>query len=86
MSKDNIIQIICEIMKEKIHIPQELIVPENYDKPLTGMIMKLDEYNLLYLFFEIEKKFQIRIPEDQLSDYQFNTMNGVVDVIASCLA
>lgn len=36
---------------------------------------------LTYLFFELEKKFSIRIDANKLVDYKLNTINGIVSVV-----
>lgn len=73
-------QKITDLLQERFNIPYELICT-GYDKPLTGNDFCLNAADLVYLFFELEAAFQIRIKAEFLNDYQFVTVNKIAEVI-----
>ena len=75
---------VIRIMVDKIHYPEEVLVKENWDKPLTGKVLRLSSVDLTYLFLEVEKAFCIRIPESCLRGYGFSTINGIIDTVCKC--
>ena len=52
-----------------------------WDEPLTGEHFKLTKVDMVYLLFEIEKQFEIRIQEEYLISYGFSTINKIIDVV-----
>lgn len=75
---------VIRIMVEKIHYPEEVLAQENWDKPLTGRVLRFSSVDLAYLFLEVEKAFCIRIPQSCLRGYGFSTLNGVIDTVCKC--
>lgn len=43
----------------------------------------LEPRDLLYLFFDIEKEFDIKIPESDILGNKFCTFNDIVEIICS---
>ncbi len=82
--KDNrqkIIDKIIHIMVQKLKVNQNLLIVENYDKPLTGTVFNISGLMMTYLFFEIEKSFGIRIDTAKILNYEFNTINDITELI-----
>lgn len=52
---------------------------------LTGPEIRFRARELLYLFFEIEKSFQIRFSRDDLAGDTFNSVEGISEIIAKKL-
>lgn len=71
--------IIC-ILKDKLHCGCENI-RKNLNAPLTGNPFYMTHIDMVYLLFEIEKKFKIRVGEEKLISYGFSTVNKIVHVI-----
>lgn len=86
MTVEEIRDDVIEIIAGKGYLPKELLVPENYDRPLTGFDMGISAQSLTYLFIDVIKKYGIRIPGEQIADYQFNTLNGIAKVIWKSLS
>jgi peptide maturation system acyl carrier-related protein len=51
------------------------------DKELLGFDIGMKPRDLLYLFFDIEKEFDIKIPEKDIVEKKFNSFNNITAVI-----
>ena len=71
-------------LHKKLHISSSLLGSENWDKPLTGKLFALSAFDLVYLLFELEKAYNIRIPEWYFKNYSFNTVNAIAEAILRC--
>jgi len=60
---------------------EDLLIRENLDEPLTGRLFGLSKIDLVYLFFEIEKKLGITFGEQMLDEYGFSTINNISEAI-----
>ncbi|MCX7745303.1 MAG: peptide maturation system acyl carrier-related protein [Clostridia bacterium] len=54
---------------------------EDFDRALLGSFFNLAPRDLIYLFFDIEKEFNINIPQDEIVEGRFNTINNIADMI-----
>ena len=79
--QEKIVQLICQRLP-LIKAPIEL---QHWDEPLTGSTIGLSSVELTYLFFEIEKAFNIRIGEEHLNDYGFRSINTIATIVESCI-
>ena len=50
-----------------------------------GRRLRLQARDLLYIFFEVEKEFGIKIPEEAIVDGEFDSFNGIVKIIINQL-
>lgn len=76
-----IIGSIFELLHAKFQINSNLLTEDNLNKPLTGQTFGFTARDLVYLYFEIEKRFGINIEEQQLLNYRFNSINGIKNII-----
>ena len=53
----------------------------NLDAPLTGKELGLSSIDLVYLFFEIERRFEINIEPDLLDEYGFLSVNMIARIL-----
>ncbi len=53
--------------------------------PLTGEQWGFDGIHLTYLFLEVENVFQIKISPKFVTNYQFNTIDSIVNIVAHYL-
>lgn len=60
-----------------------LIVKDYAKSSLTGNDIGLDGTCLIYLFYELEKKFNIKFLEDDIKNYKLNTLDNIVKIIAT---
>jgi len=72
---------VAGILHSKLHVAGNLLTESNWDKPLTGDEFRLSSVDLVYLLFEIEKEFKIRIKEQFLRNYGFSTIDSIVSII-----
>ena len=77
---------IYEILHNMFHISDSLLMSSYDDAPLTGKVFKLNSISMVYLFFEIEKTFDIKIDENYLANYSFSNINGIVDAVEHILS
>ena len=61
-------QQIADIIASKIKMQKQQISEDDWEKPLTGTTMQLSSVDMVYLLFEVEKSFGIRIEEEHLRD------------------
>ena len=59
---------------------------EIFKANLTGNDIRLNGISLTYLFFHIEKIYDIKINTDDILNYEFNTINGIADLVNTTLA
>ncbi|MDF2537854.1 MAG: hypothetical protein K0S76_875 [Herbinix sp.] len=70
-----------QILVNKLNINIELY-KRDYDKEaLTGRVFNLTPRDLIYLFLELEQEFDCRINTMDILNYEFNTIQGITDVI-----
>ena len=82
---DSTKETIIKILNTKFGIPQDVLIIDNFCKPLTGDVFRFSALNLTYLFFEIEKFYQIAIDEKYLLDYGFNSVDSIAEIISNCI-
>lgn len=75
---------IATILCGKFHVSEASLDPENWDKPLTGNIYRFSAIDLTYLFFELERVFEVRIPHRYLDSYGFCSINKIAEAITGC--
>jgi len=85
MDREKILIKLIELLIKKYGISENILISRNYDKPLTGNIFNLDGISLTYLFFDIQKEYNLRFNAEQILNYEFNTINGIVDLIGKCI-
>lgn len=74
---------ICEILDKKLKVNTDVLIQENFNLPLTGKKFNIDSLGLTYLFLEVETQFSIKIDANKIMNYEFNTINGVAELIGS---
>jgi len=52
---------------------------------LFGLHIHLSARDMVYMFYLIEKKFDIMLNEDDVDNDRFYTINGLIDIITSKL-
>lgn len=70
-----------EIFKVRLSLDFDLFEPAMLSEPLLGRKIGLAPRDLIYIFFDIEEQFGIRIPEEKIVDGQFNTFNNIYQIV-----
>lgn len=65
------------VLRERLLVPDNKLDSEHWGKPLTGSFFRLSGVDLAYLFFELERRFDVRFQESDLVDYGFSTINKI---------
>ena len=76
---------VVDVLKEKLQVPESNLCQEFWDLPLTGTHFKRNFVDLVYLLFELEATFDVRISEDYLVSYRFNSINSIVEVLETII-
>lgn len=76
---EEIIKILNFIKPQK-----ELYIEENFNVSLTGKMM-FSPIDMVYVFLEIQKHFNIKLASEDLENYKFNSINGIKDVVFNAL-
>ncbi|MCX7921763.1 MAG: peptide maturation system acyl carrier-related protein [Clostridia bacterium] len=80
-----------DVFKNRFDLDIAALGEEALDRELLGAEIRFAPRDLLYLFFDIEKNFDITIPQEAIISGKFNTFNNIVEIICSvqegkCLA
>lgn len=75
---------ITGLLKNKFAI--ETLNSSDWDTELSNAPFSFNARDMVYLLFEIEKLFQIRIKNEDLIAKKFFTLNNIVECINSALS
>jgi peptide maturation system acyl carrier-related protein len=70
-----------KILKNRFGFEMNSIKEALRDKKLLGQEFGMLPRDLLYLFFDIEQEFLIRIPQEAVASGEFNTYNNICKII-----
>ena len=79
VTKD-VIELFCKRMGYS-----EQMIEQHLDIPVTGKPYRFLDIDMVYLLFEIEKHFKIRIKEEDLLNYGLSSINQIVALVMSYL-
>lgn len=79
--KEDILLNVKDIFFKVFNIDLEKFEGNYLDEELLGKKIGFVPRHLLYLYFEIEKKFNISIPQENVVDEKFNTLNNIINII-----
>lgn len=77
---------VLHVLRRCAVLPEDLLEPNNWQKPLTGKDYRLSAVDLIYLLLELEEEFDIRILPDALGAYRFSTIEGICGIIQEHIA
>ncbi len=80
MITNDYISLLEKLFLEKFKVTKEVIW-ENIDQPLSGRAFKMDAVDITYLFLEIQKLFYIEISYNELNNYQFLTIELILNML-----
>lgn len=72
---------LISLFKERYNLDFKERYREYLDSHLLGAKLKLNTLDLLYLFKDVEKKFNIIIPEEEIVKGRFSTFNNILEII-----
>lgn len=85
-TQEEVCKQICGILMEKFGVAEDKLDRAFWKEPLTGFHFELTGANMVYLLFETEKVFDIRIPADYLECYGFSTIEKAARSVAEVVA
>ncbi len=83
--QDEVYKKICRILRKCFDISEEKLDEKFWKEPLTGVHFELTGADMVYLLFEIEKAFDIKITENQLGGYGFSTIEKAAKCVAESI-
>lgn len=69
------------IFNELFHVNLDELKFDYLNEELLGNKFKCAPRDLLYLYFKIEKTFNIKIPKDDIIKGKFNNINNIINII-----
>lgn len=72
---------IYRIMHSRFNVPNNLLDGTHDSDALTGPVFGFTGLGMTYLFLEIEKELKCFIDATKLLHYEFNSIDGIVDVL-----
>ena len=81
METNNILNRLLVLLEERLQVDRSLLTEENYELPLTGEKFDFSAAELGHLFCLLEEEFRCRIDTSLISQYEFNSIAGIVDVL-----
>jgi hypothetical protein len=71
------------ILKKRFHFPDELFEGDVLNLPLCGNHFRMSTTELVYLFYEVERAFQVHITDDILKEYGFHSIWEIGECITA---
>jgi len=81
MATNNSLCKIISILETELEISKNLLIEENFNKPLTGSTFRFTALELTYLFHRIEIETNCKIDCSLIGNYEFNTILGIANII-----
>ncbi|MCR3761051.1 hypothetical protein KYB31_18920 [Clostridium felsineum] len=76
---ENVIEEIIDILN-LVKPQKELYTEKNFDVSLTGKLM-FSAVDMVYVFLEVQKHFNIKLEAVDLESYKFNSINGIKEAV-----
>ncbi|MDR2572253.1 MAG: hypothetical protein LBD23_18410 [Oscillospiraceae bacterium] len=72
---------IVSVIKKLFPHTKDMLSENTYNRPLTGQPVDLNGAMMIYLFFELEKKFKLTFLEEDVIEYRFYTIEQITECI-----
>ncbi len=76
-----IFDILRDIFLSRFNIDLDIIPKECLDKHLLGSVFKLAPRDLVYIYLDVEKKFDISLPDEEVAKGGMSTVNRLAEMI-----
>lgn len=83
MERENIKNEIIGLISEKIGIDQQKLNDYGKEKSLLDISIGLQPRDLLTLFFELQRKYEIAFEERDIMESRFDYVDNIVEAIIS---
>lgn len=81
MNENEIFLKLQNILIGKLNVNPVLFTENYVAHKLVGPRFRLDAIKLMYLFFEVEKEFHIKITQEDVCAGKFATLQGIAEII-----
>ncbi|MBU5331794.1 hypothetical protein KQI61_06260 [Anaerocolumna aminovalerica] len=81
MKEENINNQVVEVLYRKFNRPYKFLERKNWEKPLTGEPFYLSDIEMVYLLFELEKKYSKCVNSECLGNYGYNTIRNITNIM-----
>ena len=70
-----------KIIFERMKIDMDEVADEDKDYTFFHPMFGFSSTDMLYIFFDVEKEFDIKIPETDINENRFSSFNSIADII-----
>ena len=81
INNEEIYEKLRNIFSNRFEMDLEAIAKENFDKHLLGSEFRLAPRDLIYIYIDIEKDFNISIPEEDVATGGLSTINNTIKMV-----
>ncbi len=74
-------QSVAEMVEQYFKIPKEMLEDNYWKNRLTSLEIGLTGVELVYLLFEIEKKYGVYIRRESLDNHGFDSIEGIAQAV-----
>ena len=85
MEKADIITRVISTLSRCANLTPDQLAPLHWKDPLTGHMFNLFAEDLVYLLFEVEREFNIKISASFLMEYGFSSIDNICTVVQKSL-
>jgi acyl carrier protein len=85
VNKNEIINAVNDLLVRKFSISEESLTAESRSESLLGTAHNMGAIGLTYLFFELQREFNVKFAPHLLQDYNFMTIDGIVSAVEQSL-
>ncbi len=78
---DENIEKLVMIIKERFNMDLSDCLKDIQDEHLLGNKLRLSAGDLIYLYFDIEKEFGIKIPQEHIFNGKFSSLTNIAQMI-----
>ncbi|GFZ33315.1 hypothetical protein CSC2_38410 [Clostridium zeae] len=81
LDKQQVLDKLSEVIERRFNFSVKEISPSWENELILGSKFGFTPRELIYLFFEVQKEFNLRIPQEHILDGSFKTLAGIADSI-----
>ncbi|GAA4653034.1 hypothetical protein GCM10023142_01720 [Anaerocolumna aminovalerica] len=72
---------VVEVLHQKFHLPHDILIQKNWDKPLTEEPFYFSDIEMVYLLFELEKSYGMCVKSEDMDDYGYSTIRKITNIM-----
>ncbi|MBK1810691.1 hypothetical protein JHL18_08580 [Clostridium sp. YIM B02505] len=81
LDKQQILDKLSEVIEKRFDFPVKEISPSWEKELILGSKFGFTPRELIYLYFEVQREFGLKIPQENILDGSFKTLEGIAESI-----